>query len=347
MGTLEFPTTAGQIASHFNATLLGDPSVTVDRLNSVRDATCGSLCFLADKKSQPYLETLKGEVVVLTTKELVRNDFPINYLIVEEPKKVFAQLAKSFAPKNRWVGVSSKAEVHSSAKIAASAIVAPFAVISEGAEVGPNTVIYPHVYLGPNVKVGSDCEIHPHSVLLINVTVENRVKIFSGSVLGSDGFGLVEGNGELIEMPQLGSVVVEDDVRIGAKCTIDRGTLGETRIGKGSKLDDQVHVGHNCRLGKNTILCAQVGLAGSSVLEDGVILAGQVGVNSHVTIGKGARVGGQTGVTTTLKGGETYFSTPALPLRQALRAHVVFRDLPDWAERLKRLEKEVDGNKDE
>ncbi|MBM4304767.1 MAG: UDP-3-O-(3-hydroxymyristoyl)glucosamine N-acyltransferase [Deltaproteobacteria bacterium] len=343
MGTLEFPTTAGKIAEAFNATLLGNPEAGVNTLNSVQNAKQGSLCFLGDKKNQTYLESLESSVVVLTRKELVRKDLAVTYVLVDEPKAIFAQLAKSFAPKTSWKGISDRAEIHPLAKIDPTASVGPFAVIGEGAQIGAYTVIYPQAYVGTGVKVGSHCEIHPQVSLITNVFIGDRVKIFSGSVLGSDGFGLVETEGGPLEMPQLGTVVVEDDVRIGAHCTIDRGTLGETIIGRGSKLDDQVHIGHNCRLERNTILCAQVGLAGSSTLEEGVVLAGQVGVGDHITIGKGARVGGQTGVTSDLKGGETYFSTPALPVRQALRAHVFFRELPKWVERIKLLEKEIHG----
>lgn len=344
MGTLDFPITAGQIAQRFNAELYGDSESLVESLTSVQNAQRGTLCFVADKKNSQYLQSFEKGVVVLTTKDLARYELPLSYILVSEPKVVFAQIASAFSPKKARVGISEKADVHISAKVDPSAAIGPFAIVCEGAEIGPNTQIYPHAYIGPKVKVGAQCEIHPHVTLLVNVVVGDRVKIFSGSVLGSDGFGLIQGDEGHLEMPQLGCVVVEDDVRIGAHCTIDRGTLGETRIGKGSKLDDQVHIGHNCRLGRNTILCAQVGIAGSSVLEDGVILAGQVGVGDHITIGKGAKVGGQTGVTSDLKGGESYFSTPAMPMRHALRSHVFYRDLPHWIEKIKLIEKEIHGN---
>jgi UDP-3-O-[3-hydroxymyristoyl] glucosamine N-acyltransferase len=344
MGMLEFPTTAGKIAAYFNATLLGDPKTPVEGLNSVKSASGGSLCFLSDKKSIHFLQFLETGAVVLTKKEFVREDLSLTYILVDEPKVAFAQVAKSFMPKSQWKGISNKADIHPKAQVDPLAHIGPFAVVCEGAKVGPHTVVHPHAYIGPGVQVGAQCEIYPQAVLLVHVFIGNRVRVLSGSVLGSDGFGLIEGAQGHLEMPQVGKVVVEDDVRIGAHCTIDRGTLGETRIGQGSKLDDQVHVGHNCLIGKNSILCAQVGLAGSSILEEGVVLAGQVGVGDHITIGKGARVGGQTGVTANLKGGETYFSTPAMPLRQALRSHVYFRDLPDLAERIKVIEKEIHGN---
>jgi len=344
MGMLEFPTTAGKIAAHFNATLLGDPNTPVEGLNSVQNASRGNLCFLSDKKSTQFLELLGIGAVVLTKKEFVRDDLSLTYILVDEPKVAFAQVAKSFMPTTQWKGISDKADIHPRAQVDPLAHIGPFAVVCDGAKVGPHTVVHPHAYVGQGVQVGAQCEIYPQVVLLVHVVIGDRVRVLPGSVLGSDGFGLIEGAQGHLEMPQVGTVFIEDDVRIGAHCTIDRGTLGETRIGKGSKLDDQVHVGHNCIIGKNSILCAQVGLAGSSILEEGVVLAGQVGVGDHITIGKGARVGGQTGVTANLKGGETYFSTPAMPLRQALRSHVYFRELPALAERIKVIEKEIHGN---
>lgn len=345
MGPLEFPTTAGKIADLLNATLLGDPNVPVEGLNSVENASRGSLCFLAEKKAAKFLNSSRLGAVVLTKKEFIRDDLPLTYIILEEPKLAFAQLAKSFLPKNRWTGISQKAEIHPSAQVDLLAHIGPFAVICEGAKIGAHTIIYPQAYIGPGVHVGAGCEIHPNVVLLALVHLGNHVKIFSGSVLGSEGFGLIEGASGHVEMPQVGTVVVEDNVRIGPHCTIDRGTFGETRIGQGSKLDAHVHVGHNCQIGKNSILCAQVGLAGSATLEEGVVLAGQVGVGDHITIGKGARVGGQTGVTTNLKGGATYFSTPVMPIRQALRSHHFVKALPEIVDRIKSLEKEIHGKK--
>lgn len=346
MGMLEFPITAGKLAAYLNAPILGDPEALIERVGSVQNSNQRGLCYLADKKAQHFLSSLVQGSVVLTKKDWVREELPITYVLVNEPKSVFAQIAKSFEPKSQWMGISDKAVIHPEAEVSSLAHVAPFAVICEGAKVGSHAVIYPHAYVGPGVQIGEWCEVHSQVVLVANVTLGDRVRVLAGSVLGSDGFGLIEGNLGHQEMPQVGTVIIENDVRIGAKCTIDRGTLGETRIGSGSKLDDQVHVGHNCIVGKNVILCAQVGLAGSSVIEDGVVLAGQVGVGDHIRIGKGARVGGQTGVTQDLPGNETYFSTPAVPLKQALRSHVLVKNLSELVGRVRALEKKINGNAD-
>jgi UDP-3-O-[3-hydroxymyristoyl] glucosamine N-acyltransferase len=178
------------------------------------------------------------------------------------------------------------------------------------------------------------------------VRLADRVRVFTGTVIGSEGFGIFDapdGSGRRDEMPQIGSVVIEADVRIGANCTIDRGTLGETRVGRGCKIDDQVHIGHNCVIGANSILCAQVGLGGSVTLEENVILAGQVGIGHGVHIGKNARMGGQAGSTTNVRGDETYFATPAVPIRDFARIFKNWRRLPEIWARLKAIEAKLDG----
>jgi UDP-3-O-[3-hydroxymyristoyl] glucosamine N-acyltransferase len=258
--------------------------------------------------------------------------------LVSDPKRVFAEIAKNFLPKNPWVGISPQAVIHPSAKLGANVNVGPFAVVCEGAEIGSGTTLYPHTYVGPQVRVGENCELHPFVTLLQSVSVGNRVRILTGAVLGSDGFGFLEGPEGFSMMPQLGSVVIEDNVRIGAKCTIDRGTLGETRVKRGTVIDDQVHIGHNCIVGERNALCAQVGLAGSTTLENNVLLAGQVGLAGHLTVGEGARMAGQSGSSSNLAGGKTYLSSPAVPIEDAIKVFRASRKLPDLMERLRKLE---------
>ena len=337
MQTLQFPTTAREVASLFNAPIIGNQDELISFLSSVQTAEVGSLSYLSDRKYVSRLATIKGGVV-LTQVEFADETLPLTYIVVKDPKRVFAQIAKEWLPKNPWIGISAKAEIHPQASVHPSAHVGPFTIIGEGAKIGANTVIYPHCYIGPGVEVGEACEIYSHVNLVTLVRIGNRVRIFSGSVLGSEGFGFLEGATGYTEMPQLGKVVVEDDVRIGANCTIDRSTLGETLIGRGSKLDNLVHVGHNCKIGKNCIVCAQVGLAGSTLLEDDVILGGQVGLGGHLTVGKGARVGGQSGTSTNLKGGVTYFSTPSIPVREALRSYRYLKTLPELVGRIRIIE---------
>lgn len=337
MMDIVFPTTAGALSRVLGAELIGNGDQAISKIASLDSAHGGTLTFFSEKKFGPLIEKLSG-VTVLTTKELVTEAAANTLLVVENPKKVFAELAKRFMPVLPWRGISDQAVIHPTANLGADVVVGPFAVIAEGAQVGARSVIYPNAYVGPGVRIGEDCEIHPSVTLVTNVEIASRVKIFAGSVLGSEGFGFLEGGGVYTAIPQIGKVVIEEDVRIGAKCTIDRSTFGETRIGKGTKIDDQVHVGHNCRIGKNCILCAQVGLAGSTILEDDVILGGQVGLAGHMTVGRGAQLGGQTGAGTNLKGGERYLGSPAAPLRETLRSFKYSLKLAELFERVKKIE---------
>jgi UDP-3-O-[3-hydroxymyristoyl] glucosamine N-acyltransferase len=345
MQGIDFPVTAKAIGQAFGATVVGDPEAVAQCISSLEEALnkkAEVLTFLSEKKHASLLTKLeKG--IVLATEEMVQSHLPVTFVVVPNPKKVFAEIARQFLPKTPWTGISPQSHIDPKAVLGANVSVGPFAVIAEGAVIGEGTTIYPHAYIGPQVELGRNCEIHPYVTLLVNVRLGDRVRVFSGSVLGSEGFGFIEGDGGFQAMPQIGWVVVEDDVRIGAKCTIDRATLGETRIKRGSILDDQVHVGHNCTVGGRNILCAQVGLAGSTILEEDVMLGGQVGLAGHLRVGKGARLAGQTGSSSNLPGGKTYLGSPALPIEDSIKIFRAARRLPELADRLRKLEEKLDG----
>jgi UDP-3-O-[3-hydroxymyristoyl] glucosamine N-acyltransferase len=318
---------------------LGNDSLSIMAVGSLESAvkTPGTLTFLSEKKHVPLLSRLHRSVV-LTTADFAQSFSETACVVVSDPKRVFAEIAKNFLPKNPWVGISPQAVVHPQARLGTGVNIGPFAIVCEGAVIGNGTTLYPHSYVGPSVKVGENCEIHPFATLLQSVVLGNRVRIFSGSVLGSEGFGFLEGAEGFAIMPQIGNVVIEDDVRIGAKCTVDRAALGETRIKRGTIIDDQVHIGHNCIVGERNALCAQVGLAGSTVLENNVLLGGQVGLAGHLTVGEGARMAGQSGSSSNLPGGKTYLSSPAVPIEDAIKVFRASRKLPSLVERIRKLE---------
>jgi UDP-3-O-[3-hydroxymyristoyl] glucosamine N-acyltransferase len=343
MTSVSFPLTAGKLSKVLNASLVGNGEVSIERLSSLEDARSGSLAFFSNPKLRGHLNQLEAGVVVLTNRESVIKDSPITFLIVEEPKAAFAEIAKTLLPAAPWKGISFEAKIHPSVRMGRGVSIGPGSIICENVTIGEGTIIYPSSYIGPDVVIGNHCEIHPFVTILCRVEMGNRVRVFSGTVIGSEGFGFLEGDSGFTEMPQIGGVTIEDDVRIGAKCTIDRSTIGNTFIGRGTKIDDQVHIGHNCRIGKNCILCAQVGLAGSSVLKDGVILGGQVGVAGHLTINENVICGGQTGVTRDLEANQKYFQCPATPLTEALRTYQISKKLPEMARKLKKLEEKLNG----
>jgi UDP-3-O-[3-hydroxymyristoyl] glucosamine N-acyltransferase len=337
----ELPTTAEALSRIFQGAIVGDGSAQVRSLAPLSQAGSGTLSYCVNKKYGSLLNQLKG-AILLTSEDLVRPELPLTYIVVANPQEAFARVARQFSLRAHWEGISPQAIIDPSAFLAEGVKVGPFAIVCEGASIGKGSTLYPFVYVGADVEIGEQCEIHPQVTILDRVTVGNRVKIFSGSVLGSDGFGLVTTEQGMSEMPQIGTVVIEDDVRVGAHCSIDRGTIGETRIGANSKLDDQVHVGHNCRIGRNCVLCGQVGLSGSVVLEDNVVLGGQVGIADHVVIGKKARLAGQSGTSSHLPGEQDYFGSPAIPIKESFKILRQIRKLPELAARLKRLEQALD-----
>ncbi len=336
------PTSAGALGALFGAVVLGDPEAPISRLSPLESASLGALSFFANPKYADQLSAAAG-AVVFTRSEWVRQEVGVTFLLVADPQASFAAVARGFRPSFPWNGVDPTAIVSPTARIHPSAQIGPYACIGNGAEIGAGTQIYPYVYVGENVAIGQNCEIYPRVTLCDGVRLGNRVKVFPGAVVGSEGFGFFrrDEKGPYEDMPQIGIVVVEDDVRIGAGCAIDRATLSQTRIGRGTKIDNLVHVGHNSNIGEDCILCAQVGLGGSGVLENDVALGGQVGLGHGVHVGSGARMGGQSGSTTNVSGDETYFFTPATPVREFGRLWRQLKKLPELVTRVRELEKRM------
>jgi UDP-3-O-[3-hydroxymyristoyl] glucosamine N-acyltransferase len=250
--------------------------------------------------------------------------------IVEDhqPRLWFARAAKLLAPPLPVVGVHASAVIGANVRLGPDVTIAACAVIGDGAEIGAGTRIEAGAVIGAGVRIGEHCRIYPRVVVYPGTTIGNRVVVHAGVVLGADGFGYVRDSatGAYTQFPQQGTLVIEDDVEIGANCTIDRGALAETRVRRGAKFDNLVHVGHNCDIGEDVILVALTGISGSSSIGNGAVLAGQVGIGDHVHIGPGVILGGQAGVfsgkTITnegLKPGTVHWGTPARPLQQALR----------------------------
>lgn len=245
-------------------------------------------------------------------------------LVVAQPKLAFARAARLLRPAVRRSGVDPGVLVASSATLAEDVFVGPCAVIEANAAIGARTRIDAGVIIGAGVRIGSDCHLYPRVVLYPGTELGDRVIVHAGAVLGSDGFGYVRDNttGEYTQFPQQGRLVIEDDVEIGANTTIDRGALEETRIGRGTKLDNLVHVGHNVTIGRNVVIAAQTGVSGSSTIGDGAIIGGQVGIADHVEIGPGAILGAQAGIPSGKRihgPGVVFWGTPARPIKDYLK----------------------------
>ena len=314
-----------QIAEAIEARLQGDGNVEVGGVASIGSASQHDLVFVEDEKY--LLRALQCGAGAVIADEFAAKSSGKPLLISRHPKLAFARAARFLHGDNReeiGTGVCASAVVHSSVRLGAGVVVEERAVIAEDAEIGDATRIGAGCAIGRGVKMGRECEIYPNVTIYPGTTVGNRVIVHAGAVLGSDGFGYVRDpkSGQYEKFPQVGRLMIEDDVEIGANTTIDRGALDETRIGRGTKIDNLVHIGHNCRLGENVVIAAQTGLSGSIVIENGVVLGGQVGIGEHARIEEGVMLGGQGGVlpNKVLRGkGVAFWGTPAQPVRQYLK----------------------------
>jgi len=313
-----------QIAEAVGARLLGDGSIEVGGVASLGSASRDDLVFVEDEK---YLaQALRSGAGAVIAGEFAAVSAGRPLLITRHPKLTFARAARLFRDGDRQetAGVHATAVVHASARLAAGVVVEEHAVIARDVEVGENTRIGAGSTIGRGVKLGRECEIYTNVTIYAGTNLGDRVMVHAGAVLGSDGFGYVRDpkTGRYEKFPQVGRLVIEDDVEIGANTTIDRGALDETRIGRGTKIDNLVHIGHNCRLGENVVIAAQTGLSGSIVIENDVVLGGQVGIGEHARIEEGVMLGGQGGVLPNkiLRGkGMAFWGTPAQPVRQYLK----------------------------
>ena len=329
-----------EIADRLECRLDGDGDVEIHRVTGLEDAGPGDLTFFTNPK---YAAELKATAAAAVIAGETAEGAPCPVLRTRHPYLAFAKAVELFA--DPWTpppGVHRLADVDPAAVVAADASVAAFAVIGEGAVIGARTRIHAHVTIGRHAHLGDDCVVHAHASIRERVRIGNRVVIQDGAVVGSDGFGFArKPDGTHHKIPQVGAVVVDDDVEIGANATIDRPAVGETRIGAGSKIDNLVQVAHGVAIGRNVLLAAQVGIAGSTTIEDDVTLAGQVGVSGHITLGKGTIATAQTGIPNSVDPGSFISGYPAINNRDWLKSSAVFRRLPELRKTLADLERRL------
>jgi UDP-3-O-[3-hydroxymyristoyl] glucosamine N-acyltransferase len=329
-----------ELADRLACRLEGDGAIEVHRVAGIEEAAAGDVTFFANNKYASALKSTRASAVIAG--EQVEGA-PCAMLRTSNPYLAFARAVALFAdPWKPAAGVHPRAYVAEGASIAPDAAVGPFAVVEAGASVGARTIVYPHVTIGRGARVGDDCVVHARVSIRERVQIGNRVTIQDGAVIGSDGFGFAhQADGTHVKIPQVGGVVVEDDVEIGANTTIDRPAVGETRIMAGAKIDNLVQIAHGVSVGRNALLAAQVGIAGSTTVEDAVTLAGQVGVAGHLTLGKGTVATAQTGIPNSVPAGSFISGYPAIPNRDWLKASAVFRKLPELRKTIADLQQRI------
>ena len=329
-----------ELAERLECQLEGDGDLEIRGVAGLEQAGEGDVTFFANPRYAAALRRTRATAVIIkngTTGApcaMLRTSDP--YLAVANALALFA------APSRPASGIHPSSAVAPDAAVGRDVSIGPFAAVGAGARIGDRTVIHSHVHIGDGAVVGDDCVIHSHVAVRERVVLGNRVVVQNGAVIGSDGYGFARRpDGTHQKIPQVSSVVIEDDVEIGANTAIDRPAIGETRIRAGAKIDNLVQIGHGVVVGKNTLLAAQVGIAGSTSIGDDVTLAGQVGVAGHVTIGNRVVAVGQTGITNSVDEGAFVSGYPAIPNKEWLKSSVVFRKLPQMKKRLTDLERRM------
>jgi len=338
---------AAEIGAIVGGEVSGDPTRLVQRAAPLEYAAPEAISFVATARYLPYLQATRAGVVLVRREWLEVVPVGCVAVVIDNPhaalQKVLTELYPPVRPAN---GIHPSAIVPPSVRLGEDVVVGAYSVIGEGVVVGSGTIVGAHVVIGNGCRIGNDVTVHPHVTLYDGVELHDRVILHSGARIGTDGFGYVWRDGAHRKVPQVGGCIIEADVEIGANVAVDRGSIGDTVIGAGSKLDNLVHLAHNVRIGRHVMLAGQVGIAGSTTIGDGTVMGGQVGVGGHLTVGPESRLAGQAGVIGDVPAGSTYSGYPARPHRDALRAHAGVLRLPEILRRLKQLEERLEMRAD-
>jgi len=345
--------TTGEIARLLGAQLLGDAQTLITGVAGLDTASAGTISFIENEKM--LSEAFEGSAAAIIAPESLRLEvetFQSNQRIARrgvkpivltgDPRLAMAKVLEWMQPAlTPEKGIHPTAVIEDDAIIGEGVTIREFCYVGHAARIDDGAILYPHVYVGEGAQIGEECVLYPNVVCGHHIHLGKRVRVHSGSVLGGDGFGYVFDGQKHHKVPQVGTVIIEDDVEIGCNVCIDRATMGATRIGEGTKIDNLVQIAHNVQIGKNCILCGQVGLSGSVVVEDNVMMAGQVGLRDHIHIGKGAILGAKAGVMADVGAGEFVAGAPAVPHRDYHKMNASARKLPEMARQLRRLERLV------
>jgi UDP-3-O-[3-hydroxymyristoyl] glucosamine N-acyltransferase len=334
--------TAIQIAGMLNGTVEGNPDTSITKLSKIEEGEPGSLSFLSNPAYTQFIYTTKASIVIVNSTFTAERPVGATLIRVESADFAFAKLLEVYNQiKNDKRGISTLSSIATSAKLGENIYVGEFAVIGENVTLGNNVKIHPQVFIGDNSMIGENTILFPGVKIYSDNKIGRNCILHAGTVIGSDGFRFNQHDGKNVKVPQIGNVIIEDDVETGANCTIDRATLGSTIIRQGVKLDNLVHIAHNVEIGENTVIAAATGIAGSTKLGKNCLISGHVSMTGHVTIADGTILGGATGVSRSLtKPGQAYLGAPAMEVSKFRRSIAWFRNLPELAERVSKLEKE-------
>ncbi|MEI7628366.1 MAG: UDP-3-O-(3-hydroxymyristoyl)glucosamine N-acyltransferase [Bacteroidota bacterium] len=337
--------TAAQIALMINGKVEGNPVAAVAAFGKIEEATAGQIAFLSNPKYEEWLYNSTASIIIVNDSLELKQTVTATLIRVPDAYSAFAVLLSKYQEivSQQLVGIQEPSYIAKTAKLGEGIFVAAFCHIGEHVKIGNNVKLYPGVVIGDGTVIGDHVVLHAGVKVYHQCILGNRVIIHAGTVVGGDGFGFApQADGSYSKIPQIGNVIIEDDVEIGSNTTIDRATMGSTIIHKGSKLDNLIQVAHNVEIGSNTVIAAQAGISGSAKVGNGVMIGGQVGTAGHIIIADGSKIAGQTGVTKSIKiPNKSHNGTPALEFTSSLRIQALTRSLPEMEKRIRELEKTI------
>ena len=338
--------TAQQIAEILNGEILGNAKVEVNSLAKIEEGKKGDLCFLSNEKYTPHIYTTKASIVIVNTSFISDIEISSTLIKVKDAYSSFSQLLELYNKMQfNEKGVSKKADIDENCSIGDTVFIGAFTSICEGVKIGKNVKIHPNCYIGKNVTIGDNTIIYPNSTIYHNCIIGSNNIIHSGVVIGSDGFGFAPNNeNNYDKISQIGNVIIGDDVEIGSNTSIDRATMGSTKIGKGVKLDNLIQIAHNVQIGDHTVIAAQAGVAGSVKIGKNCMIGGQTAVSGHLTIADEVKIAGQSGIASSIKQvGKIVQGPMAFDIKDFQRSYIIFKKLPDLYKTVNSINKQING----
>ena len=334
---------AKQIAEFIQGTIVGDENATVHTFAKIEEGVPGAISFLSNPKYTPYIYDTQSSIVLVNNDFIPEKEVKATLIKVNNAYESLAKLLNLYEmSKPKKTGIDPLAYIAPTAKIGENVYIAPFACVGDNAEIGDNTSLHPHATVGSGAKVGNDCILYPHATVYHDCRLGNNCILHAGSVIGADGFGFAPSPEGYEKIPQIGIVILEDNVEIGANTCIDRATMGATIVRKGVKLDNLIQIAHNVEVGSHTVMASQVGIAGSTKVGEWCMFGGQVGVAGHITVGNRVNMGAQSGVNGSVKDGKALIGTPPIEFKNYFKSSAVFKKLPDMYLELASLKKEIE-----
>ncbi len=334
---------AKQIAEFIQGTIVGDENATVHTFAKIEEGIPGAISFLSNPKYTHYIYDTQSSIVLVNKDFEPEKEIKATLIKVDNAYESLAKLLNLYEmSKPKKTGIDPLAYIAPTAKIGKDVYIAPFACVGDNAEIGDNTSLHPHATVGSGAKIGKDCILYPHVTVYHDCRIGNNCILHAGSVIGADGFGFAPSPEGYEKIPQIGIVVLEDNVEIGANTCIDRATMGATIIRKGVKLDNLIQIAHNVEVGSHTVMASQVGVAGSTKVGEWCMFGGQVGVAGHITVGNRVNMGAQSGVNGSVKDGKALIGTPPIEFKNYFKSSAVFKKLPDMYLELGSLKKEIE-----